>query len=145
MTEPEALEQALAADLRSLADDLLNDNQAREVYNALTRTRWSRGDGAVALSFTAAEELVNELRDELGQPPLALAQSGGEGDVEDWVHEALAEYGWAPEPLDTSHHDDAHLESPGGRAQTEPQDTLAGGHREADERPPVPKQGTPGR
>jgi hypothetical protein len=145
MTEPETLEQRLAADLRSLADDLLNDNQTRDLYRALTRTRWSRGDGAVSLSFTAAEELLNELRDELGQPALDLAQTGGEGDVEDWVAEALAEHGWAVEPLDTSRHDDAHLESAGGAPPTEPQDTLADAHREADERPPVPRQGTPGR
>jgi hypothetical protein len=141
MTEPETLEQRLAADLRSLADDLLNDNQTRDLYRALTRTRWSRGDGAVSLSFTAAEELLNELRDELGQPALDLAQTGGEGDVEDWVAETLADRGWAVEPLDTSRHDDAHLESAGGTPPTEPQDTLAEAHREADERPPVRRQG----
>jgi hypothetical protein len=139
------LEQRLATDLRSLADELLDDNQTRDLYRALTRTRWSRGDGAVSLSFTAAEELLNELRDELGQPPLELAQTGGEGEVEDWAAAALAERGWAVEPLDTSRHDESHLESPGREPRAEPQDSLAEGHREADERPPVPKQGTPGR
>jgi hypothetical protein len=148
MESPEALEHQLTDDLRSLGPPLENERFVRELYRALTRTRWKRfdRDGAVSLSFGRAEALLNELRAERGQEPLALAQTGGEGEVSEWMDDTvLTELGWSASELDTSRNDEAHLAQPEGEPRTEPQDSLAQGHREADERPPVPRQGTPGR
>ena len=142
MATPEALEQQLRDDVRALDAQLENDRFVEDLYRALTRTRWSRadGEGAVALSFTRAEELLNELRRERGQQPLELAQTGGEGDASGWAADALRERGWQVGPLDPSRHDDAHLDSTPDAPRTEPQDSLAEGHREADEGRPVPRQ-----
>src|SRR4051812_48196610 len=138
METPQALEHQLRDDLRSLGPQLENDRFVRDLYRALTRTRWHRfdRDGAVGLSFKRAEELLNELREERGQDPLELAQTGGEGDVSEWMDDAvLTELGWKTEPLDTAEHDDAHLASERDEPHTEPQDTLAPGHAGAHQRP----------
>jgi hypothetical protein len=144
---PEALEHQLRADLRSLGPQLENERFVRDLYRALTRTRWTRSDsdGAVSLSFGRAEALLNELRAEHGHEPLELAQTGGEGEVSEWMDDAvLTELGWSASELDTSKNDDSHLSQPEGEPQTEPRDSLAEGHREADDPPAVPGQGTPG-
>src|SRR5581483_9347488 len=100
MTTPQDLENQLADDLRSLGPQLENDRFVRDLYRALTRTRWHRfdRDGAVGVSFKRAEELLNKLRDERGRPPLDLAQTGGEGEVSEWMDDAvLHELGWRAE------------------------------------------------
>jgi len=142
MEAPEALEHQLRDDLRSLGPQLENDRFVADLYRALTRSRWTRfdRDGAVSLSFGRAESLLNELREERGQEPLELAQSGGEGAVSDWVAGPIEELGWRVGELNTSRHDDAHLSRPEGEPGTEPQDSLARGHAEADEPRPVPRQ-----
>jgi hypothetical protein len=142
MDAPEALERQLRDDLRSLGPQLEDDRLAGELYRALTRTRLARSDrpGAFSLSFKRAENLLNEVRAERGQPPLELAQTGGEGEVSGWAGELLAELGWTATRAETSEHDPSHLWDPESPPPSPPQDTLAPGHREADERPPVPRQ-----
>jgi hypothetical protein len=144
---PEALEQQLLDDLRSLGPRLDDDRFAGDLYRALTRTRWSRfdRDGSVSLGFDRAAELLNWLREERGGEALELEQTGGEGEVSHRLDDGLRELGWRVDDLDTTTNDDRHLGEPAGEPHTEPQDTLADAHREADERPPVPRQGTPGR
>ena len=146
METPQALEHQLRDDLRSLGPQLEDERLVADLYRALTRSRWHRfdRDGAVSLSSTRAAELLDELREERGRAPLGLAQSGDEGEVTDRVDDLVRELGWRVEALDTGRHDDAHLASEAEEPKTEPQDSLAESHREADERPPVPKQGTPG-
>ena len=144
---PQALELQLEDDLRSLGPRLEDERLVRDLYDALTRTRWSRHDrrGAVSLSFGRAEQLLNGLREEREEEPLPLGSSGGEGEIARRVADVADELGWRIDELDTGRRDDAHLAREGRTPGTEPQDTLAEGHREADEHPPVPKQGTPGR
>jgi hypothetical protein len=110
----EILERELIADLESLGDRFTDEKFCTELYRALTRTKWTKDgfDGHVALSFKLAEEIINTLRAQQARPPLPLAGSGGEGDVDDTVEDALGPLGWRWEPLDTSRHDDEHLASP---------------------------------
>jgi hypothetical protein len=142
MDTPEALERQLADDLRSLGPQLENDRFVHDLYRSLTRTRWSRfdRDGSVSLSFGRAEKLLNELRGERGSGPLQMAQTGGEGEVSHRLDDTLRELGWRVNDLNTGRHDDAHLAQAEGEPRTEPQDSLAEGHREADEGRPVPTQ-----
>jgi hypothetical protein len=147
METPEALERQLRDDLRSLGPQLDDDRLVRELYRALTRTRLSRLDreGHFSLSFRRAEELLDGLRAERAEPPLELAQTGGEGEVSHWAAGILQELGWHAEPAETTEHDPTHLWSPEDPPPSPPQDTLAEAHREADLRPPVPRTGTPRR
>jgi hypothetical protein len=147
METPQALEQQLLDDLRSLGPRLEDDRFVGDLYRALTRTRWSRfdRDGSVSLSFSRASELLDWLRQERGAATLELEQTGGEGEVSHRLDDVLRELGWRVNDLNTGRHDDRHLAGAEREPQTEPQDSLAEGHREADEHPPVPKQGTPGR
>src|SRR5215207_7184911 len=110
-TSTETLERQLANDLQSLGDMVADDSFYEELYRSLSRTAWAREGGHVALSFKRAEELVNEVRAKHGREPLALAQTGGEGEVSDRVRDALATTGWSPMPLKTDRHDDAHVTS----------------------------------
>ena len=118
-----ATEQELGADLRSLAARFADDESSGDLYRALANTRWrKRGHvAAVALSWSRAEALVNEVRKQAGGEPLALAQTGGEGTVADTVAGALGEVGWSSQPLDTSEHDERHA------AATESPPTPSGG------------------
>jgi hypothetical protein len=109
---PETLERRLADDLRSLGDLLDDESFCAELYRALADVKWHRDGGAVAVSWKRAEELINEARAARGRPRLMLAQTGGEGEVAKRVAEALGALGWSPQPLDTSRHDDAHVDSP---------------------------------
>jgi hypothetical protein len=110
----EMLERELVADLESLRERLADEKFARELYRALTRTRWTKDgrDGHVALSFKLAEEIINQLRAEIGREPLPLEATGGEGTVDPTAEEELGRRGWRWEPLDTSRHDPGHLASP---------------------------------
>ena len=123
-TSAEHLEDELVQDLRKIGDRLGEADLWDELYRALADRRWFRAsDGParhVALSFTRAEELVNGLRAERGRAPLELAQTGGEGVLDPGIARELEALGWASEPLDTSRHDDAHLDSPQDEPRTPP-------------------------
>lgn len=67
--------------------------------------------GRLALSWRRAEDLVNGLRQRAGRERLALAQTGGEGEVSDTVAGELRRLGWALRQRPTSRHDDDHLAS----------------------------------
>lgn len=113
----EALERELARDLEGLGDRLVDESFGSDLYRALAGNRWRKGagpEGALALSWTRAERLVNELRERRGEQPLELAQTGGEGDVADTVAEELGRLGWTSQPLDTSSHDPGHSAEPAG-------------------------------
>jgi hypothetical protein len=112
---PTQLEAELSDDLLGLGERFADEAFCAELYRALSRTAWHKPDGPaghVALSWSRAEELVNGLRHEAGRPPLALAQTGGEGEVSDLVRDELGRLGWVARPLDTGRHDDAHLAQP---------------------------------
>jgi hypothetical protein len=133
-TPPTALERALVADLRSLGDRLADEKFCHELYRTLTDTAWRRegDDGHVALSWKRVEEIVNELRGERGRPPLALAQTGGEGTLADTVVAELGRLGWRGAPADTSEHDPAHVWSGHDEPRTPPSDRFAEAHEAAE-------------
>jgi hypothetical protein len=109
------IENELLKDLDSLGDRLRDEKFCTALYRALTRNKWTKDgvEGHVALSFTKAEELVNEARDRAGQPPLTLAQSGGEGEVGSPIEDELVTArGWRIAPLDTGEHDPGHVSKP---------------------------------
>ena len=111
----EQLEQTLAADLAALGERFADDEFSTELYRALANRVWRRDEGPeghVSLSWRRAEALVNELRERAGQPPLELAQSGGEGEVSEVVGEELGHLGWRSHPLNTSRADPQHLARP---------------------------------
>ena len=118
MGEPDAAREAereLAADLGALERHLWDDTFAAELYRGLARRTWRRADRAevaVALSFKRVERLVNELRERIGPPALALDQTGGEGELSERVSRELQGLGWRPEPLDTSEHQEHHVSEP---------------------------------
>lgn len=135
MAATEVLERQLANDLQTLGDMLHDDSWSEDLYKSLAGVTWSREGAHVALSWKRAEELINEVRAKHGRPALALAQTGGEGEVADRVADALAPLGWTPGPLNTGRHDDAHVESrrdapPRGRAEAPEWERRA--HAEAD-------------
>ena len=93
----EDLGRELLRDLFPLRHRVREDWFARELYGALTDTGWRKEggpDGHLSLSSVRAARLVNELREREGEPPLDLAQAGGEGDVSGTVGEELAGLGW---------------------------------------------------
>ncbi|HET7044083.1 MAG TPA: hypothetical protein VFI37_04470 [Gaiellaceae bacterium] len=104
METPEALEQQLLDDLRSLGPRLDDDRFAGDLYRALTRTRWSRfdRDGSVSLGFDRAAELLNWLREERGGEALELEQTGGEGEVSQRLDDVLRELGWRVDDHETA-------------------------------------------
>jgi hypothetical protein len=116
MTEDtDTLERKLATDLATLEDLLVDEDFCIELYRGLANVAWFReeGGGHVALSWTLAERLVNDLRRDAGRDPVApLAQTGGEGRVARRVDEQLAKLGWHHRPVDTSEHDDRHVGEP---------------------------------
>jgi hypothetical protein len=128
----EELERHLLNDLQTLGDMAADESFHRELYQALAGTRWFLDDdgGHVSLSWRRAEEAVNNLRAEHGREPLALAQTGGEGEVTDRVAGALEQLGWHARPA-VAGHDDAHVEAEPQRPHgaTEPPEW----RRQADE------------
>jgi hypothetical protein len=109
---PEVGMQLLQSDMQRLEHRMRDEKFARELYRALADNRWTKEGETVALSWKRAEELINAVRRGMGHPPLTLAQTGGEGQVDDTVRAEFEALGWRIEPLDTSRHDDAHLDSP---------------------------------
>jgi hypothetical protein len=104
-------------------------------------------------------EIVNHLRAQQDRGgPLALAQTGREGEMSDDAGRALAELGWNWRPRDTSTHDPAHAgrpESPPPRDAGERHAQVSdshewerAAHEEADRsrfrRPGAPAQELPG-
>jgi hypothetical protein len=109
---PEVGLQLLQADMQQLEGRMRDEKFARELYRALANNKWSKDGESVALSWKRAEELINAVRRGLGQKPLVLEATGGEGTVDRSIHEAFEPLGWTIEPLDTSTHDPSHLDSP---------------------------------
>jgi hypothetical protein len=111
----EELERHLVRDLDQVGVSLTDEDRCRQLYRALANNRWRKQDGpegTLALSWTRAERLVNDLRGRRGAEPLSLAQGGGEGEVGELARDLLASLGWTSEPLDTSRHDPAHASEP---------------------------------
>jgi hypothetical protein len=142
VTDADDLERELVRDLFPLRHRLREDWFAKELYQGLSNTAWRKAggpDGHLSLSWSRAERIVNELREREGDPPLDLAQTGGEGEVSDTVGEELAGLGWSAAPLDTGRHDDAHVDDPGdpppaSAGSGEPPDWERRAHEEADRR-----------
>src|SRR4051812_8968620 len=78
---PEVLERRLADDIRSLGELLDDESFCAELYRGLADVKWHRDEGAAAVSWKRAEELINEARAARGRPRMTLAQTGGEGQV----------------------------------------------------------------
>ena len=147
MADTADLERALVRDLDQLGERFLDEEFATELYRALTNRRWRRDggpEGAIALSWSRAEEIVNELRGRHEREPLELAQTGGEGELSDLVEGELGGLGWRSEPLNTSRHDEAHVGQPAespppagtGEARSPAEDSRGWereAHREADQ------------
>jgi hypothetical protein len=91
----ETLEHALARDLHALGNRFVDEEFSSDLYRALAGRAWSKdgAEGRVALSWTRAEQVVNEQRLRIGYEAL-LAQTGGEGEVTDLVAGELAKLGW---------------------------------------------------
>lgn len=104
--------QLLQTDMQRLEDRMRDEKFSRELYHALAGNVWTKDGESVALSWKRAEELINAVRRGLGEPPLMLAQTGGEGELDRSIVEAFKQLGWQIEPLDTSRHVGVHLESP---------------------------------
>lgn len=110
MTIPEVAIQLLQADLQQIPERIRDEKFARELYCALAGNRWSKDDEAVAFSWKRAANFVNALRRGHARPELPLYQSGCEGVLDRTVLHELVPRGWSVEPLDTSHHDPAHVD-----------------------------------
>jgi hypothetical protein len=109
----EELERRLLNDLQTLGDLVADESFYHELYRGLAGTRWfldGQDAGHVAFSWKRAEEAVNTVRSEHGREPIALAQTGGEGQVTGRVADALEGLGWHARPAATGH-DDAHVEA----------------------------------
>jgi hypothetical protein len=124
MTEMTATELRLLDDLDEIAERAADEKFARELYRALTRNVWTKESETepISPSFQRAERLVNTWRKRHGQPPLGLAQSGGEGEVDRTVEAELGARGWTHRPLPTDRNDPAHVglgESPPPRGHGE--------------------------
>jgi hypothetical protein len=109
---PEVALQLLQTDMQRLDDRMRDEKFSRELYRALADNKWTKEGETVALSWRRAEELINAVRRGLGEPPLELDATGGEGTVDRTIRETFEPLGWRIEPLDTSTHDPAHLSSP---------------------------------
>lgn len=105
-------ESTLLEDLAGLDERFADDEFSTELYRALARNRWTKDDHTVSLSWSRAEELVNELRARRAQDPLELAQTGDEGEVSPLVLDEAGRLGWSIEALDTTTHDPEHSSKP---------------------------------
>jgi hypothetical protein len=109
------LQRELDSDLAALGDRVADEHFAAELYRALANRTWSKSTGEapghVALSWSRAEALVNELRRACGADPLTLAQTGGEGELTPDVRTALEALGWTSGSLNTGRADPAHVDA----------------------------------
>lgn len=139
--DPEGLERHLARDLDQVGGRFTDVEFCTQLYRALANNRWRKAeglDGSLALSWSRAERLVNELRQRRGAEALVLAQTGREGEIGELARDVLERTGWRAEPLDTSENDPAHAgepsESPppkGTGEQLSPVEDSRGWEREA--------------
>src|SRR5690242_9785537 len=112
MTETTTLERLLLDDLDVEGERAADETFCAELYRALARSVWRNdrdAEGRLSPSFGRAEWLVNEWRARRGAEPLALAQTGGEGEVSGTVAEVLDRFGWTSTALDTGSDHPAHL------------------------------------
>jgi hypothetical protein len=115
MTETTTLERLLLDDLDVEGGRAADERFCAELYRALTRRVWRNdrdAEGRLSPSFKRAEWLVNEWRARHGHAPLALAQTGGEGEVARTVEDVLGRLGWTHRPLPTDRDHPAHLGHP---------------------------------
>jgi hypothetical protein len=113
--DPELLERELVEDLARLEQRFMDEEFSSDLYRALANNVWRKVGGPaghLSVSWGRAEEIVNELRAGAGEPPLTLAQTGGEGEVSDLVAGELSRLGWTGQPLNTARHDPQHLGQP---------------------------------
>jgi hypothetical protein len=111
----ETLERELVRDLQEMDERFADDEFSSELYRALANNVWRKQggpDGHISLSWSRAEEIVNELRARVGAEPLTLAQTGGEGEVSRTVAEELGRRGWTSTPLNTGRQDPEHATRP---------------------------------
>ena len=100
----ETLERELLNDLRTLHKMVQTDHFDEELYRGLAGVEWHRsGGGHVTLSWKRAETIINEQRAEHGRPPLTLAQTGGEGEVDRAHRQRPAGPGLAPASAPAGH------------------------------------------
>jgi hypothetical protein len=124
-------ERELVDALRRVEERLVDERFSGELYRALASRRWQKEDGeAVSVSWQRAEEIVNDLRERLGEEPLDLAQTGGEGEVSRTVAQEMERLGWGSQPLDTTERQPDHETEP---ERPPPRDL---GEREAPVEPP---------
>jgi hypothetical protein len=124
MADTDALERELVLDLNVIGDMAADDSFYDELYRGLAGVRWTLDGEHITLSWKRAEEVVNVLRGRHGHDPKAFAQTGGEGEVSERVARALDR--WTASALDTSRHDDAHIDSPRDVPER------GGGHRKSE-------------
>ena len=133
----DAAERQLVEDLASLEERFADEDFSSQLYRALASTVWRKEglESELGLSWSRAEELVNDLRARFRRDPLVLAQTGGEGEVSDLVASELGGLGWSARPLDTGRDEDAHLGRPESppRADAAAPDWERRAHEEADE------------
>jgi hypothetical protein len=111
----DATESKLAADLATLGDRLADEQFCTELYRALAGGHLTKDGDAIAPSWAESEDIVNRLREQqdLGTP-LALARSGGEGELSGDARRALDSLGWRVRERDTGTHDPDHVGRPAG-------------------------------
>jgi hypothetical protein len=162
MSDTAELERALVRDLDQLGDRLTDEGFCTELYRGLANRRWHKDGGpggAISLSWSRVEEIVNDLRARRDREPLTLAQTGGEGELSELVERELGAWGWRSEELNTGRHDEAHSGQPSesppprdtGYEQAPVEDARAWereAHREADAArigtPEAPSRAGPG-
>jgi hypothetical protein len=109
MTAPDAAERRLRDDLATEAERFADDDElCTELYRALAGGHLTKDGGAVAPSWSRAEDIVNDLRGDRGRDPLTLAQTGGEGEASPRVRDVLERLGWRWRERDPGHHAPAH-------------------------------------
>jgi hypothetical protein len=133
----DAVERQLHADLASRPGRIADEDFCHQLYRALASTVWIKDglDGEVALSWSRAEEVVNDLRANNSHDPLVLAQTGGEGEISGLIDDELGRLGWSGRALDTAQGLDSHVGSPTSppRHDAEAPEWERRAHEEADQ------------
>jgi hypothetical protein len=109
-------EQRFLEAVGELRDRTTKDKFAEELYRAMASRRWAHEGGGEPISFSwgRSEEIVNSLREQVGEEPLELAQSGDEGELSDDVREELERRGWYAKPFNPNEHQQRHVTEPHG-------------------------------